>query len=267
MRIGRLAGAVLAAGAGVAAQSSTCADGLYMIVARGTNEDDGPGSMGELADRVAGRIQGSQVVGLEYPATFVDPFYAESVEAGAEAMREIVTRYHSDCPGSYFAVMGFSQGAQLTGDAFCGGTGVLTRNDPLPSNIVQENVVAIVLFGDPAHTTEAPYNHGTSTNDGIFARHDIGVCQDYADRLVSYCDTGDIYCDRGDDRDVHGQYVAEYGDDVFNFIVGRYDEMLRSPPSNSSGSSSGSDDEAAAGTYLPSLVVAVVPMLVAALMM
>lgn len=88
----------------------TCADGLYMIVARGTNEDPGPGVMGTaVADVVADRIAGSEVVGLDYPASFGSPGYFESVADGGQAVKDAVEEYHAACPDGKMAVLGYSQ--------------------------------------------------------------------------------------------------------------------------------------------------------------
>lgn len=87
----------------------TCADGLYMIVARGTTEPVGPGSMGTLAEDVADRVRDSEVVGLDYPATLSDPAYVESVIDGGRAIKDAVENYHDACPDGKIAVLGYSQ--------------------------------------------------------------------------------------------------------------------------------------------------------------
>ncbi|KAL6868778.1 hypothetical protein ACO1O0_000096 [Amphichorda felina] len=214
-----------AAAAGPASAATECVSGLHMIVARGTGEPEGTGSTGYLAKQVASRIKGSDIEGLDYPATMTDPDYITSVGEGSDEMRETVREYVKACPDTKVAVMGYSQGAQVATDAFCGGGDNGFDNEAaLPNKLVHSSVVAIVLFGDPSHIANATYNKGTSKNDGIFDRDDISVCEDkLADRIVSYCDTGDVYCDAGDDRAVHGEYIERYGDEVVDFIVSRYE--------------------------------------------
>lgn len=115
MRASLLSSLPLLLATSASAQSSndngdiTCADGLYMIVARGTTEDAGPGSMGVLADDVADRVEDSEVVGLDYPATLSDPAYVDSVVDGGRAMKEAVENYHDACPDGKIAVLGYSQ--------------------------------------------------------------------------------------------------------------------------------------------------------------
>lgn len=87
----------------------TCADGLYMVVARGTGEDPGPGEMGRVADLVADKIEGSRVVGLDYPATLGGDGYMDSVMDGQSALKTEIEGYSKACPDGKIAVMGYSQ--------------------------------------------------------------------------------------------------------------------------------------------------------------
>lgn len=94
----------------LAAQNKTeCAQGLYMIVARGTNETAGPGVTGTLAEGIADRIDGSVIVPLDYPATFTDPDYWVSESEGVDELQEVITSYHGACPDGKIAVFGYSQ--------------------------------------------------------------------------------------------------------------------------------------------------------------
>ncbi|KAF5005681.1 hypothetical protein FDECE_7880 [Fusarium decemcellulare] len=221
--------------ASAVAQDVKCADGLYMVVARGTNEDKGAGVTGGIAENIADRIKGSIIEPLDYPATLMDPDYQESESDGVEAMTNVLTKYHSSCPDGKIAVLGYSQaclteGGQITTDTFCGGSGDgFPTNKPLSTSLVQDSVVAIIMFGDPSHVANASYGLGTSKKDGIFERANITLCEDdYSDIIRSYCDTGDTYCDRGDDEDVHGEYFEKYGDEVADFVVKQYESAEKS---------------------------------------
>jgi acetylxylan esterase len=91
--------AFILAAAFVAAQNvTTCYDGLYILVARGTNVDPGTGLFGDIADELANRIPGSEVSGLDYPASLTDPIYIRSVREGGEAMKDAVEGYREECP-------------------------------------------------------------------------------------------------------------------------------------------------------------------------
>lgn len=86
-----------------------CVDGLYLVVARGTAEQKGPGACGDIADRVADRIPGSKVVGLDYPASGLFPMYADSEATGVVVLRKLLEDFVEKCPDGKFALIGYSQ--------------------------------------------------------------------------------------------------------------------------------------------------------------
>ncbi|KAJ5601415.1 hypothetical protein N7510_010949 [Penicillium lagena] len=102
-----------------AATNSSCADGLYMIVARGTLEPKiaspqgyfpaDTGSPGYVAQLIAAKIKGSKIAGVKYPASMQDPSYAKSEDDGAATMLQMAKEYHSSCPSSKMALLGYSQ--------------------------------------------------------------------------------------------------------------------------------------------------------------
>ncbi|RGP75028.1 acetylxylan esterase 2 [Fusarium longipes] len=206
----------------------TCYDGLLMIAARGTSEDQGPGVIGKIADAVAERINGSHVVGLDYPATLQSPDYEVSESQGVKTLQDILGNYFSKCPDNKVAVFGYSQGGQVATDVFCGGSGGdFPSNKPIAVKDVKKHVVAIITFGDPSHVANVSYNLGDSINDGIFQRNDTKLCEDnYSGILHAYCDTGDVYCDRGNDTEVHGSYFEKYGKKVEDLVVDSYESAV-----------------------------------------
>lgn len=240
----------LLAAAAVAQDSITCAEGLYLIVARGTGEVQGTGITGVLADRVADQIPDSIIEPLDYPATFTDPNYPVSEQEGVKEMQEVINSYHESCPEGKIAVLGYSQGGQVASDAFCGGSGNgFSEAAALPIELVDDSVVAIILFGDPSHVANVSYDKGTSIKDGIFARDNVTLCEDnYSDILRSYCDTGDTYCDGGSVRAVHSGYVTKYGDEVVEFIVSQF----KSAQSGSNDSSTSKTATSETATATPS---------------
>lgn len=118
---------VLAATATAAKYSNaTCATGLYILCARGSGESaisakgqypDNTGSPGALALEIAKQVQGSVIAGVIYPAK--DPIsaagdvdlnvYYPSENAGTKAILEQINEYHSSCPSSKIALIGYSQ--------------------------------------------------------------------------------------------------------------------------------------------------------------
>lgn len=120
--------------------NTTCAQGLYMIVARGSNEPEGEGRLGPIVDTVLGRIRGSDAIGLDYPATIDDPVYMESVAEGGKAMKSAVEEYHDACPNGRIAVLGYSQGAHISLDALCGGSvDGFEELTPLPLDLIESS--------------------------------------------------------------------------------------------------------------------------------
>lgn len=104
-----LSTAVLVTGAVAQNAWKTCYDGLFMIAARGTNEEKGSGRIGEIAEAVAKRINGSHVYGLDYPASFQNPAYEDSESDGVKKLKDILSSYFYQCPKNKVAVFGYSQ--------------------------------------------------------------------------------------------------------------------------------------------------------------
>ncbi|KAH7017477.1 cutinase-domain-containing protein [Ilyonectria destructans] len=270
MHLSALPIALFATGALAKDSNITCVQGLYMIVARGTGEKEGSGITGSLAEDIADRIDDSAVEPLDYPAAFSDPDYLYSERDGVDIMQDMITSYHDACPDGKMAVFGYSQGGQVTSDAFCGSSGIsgFSEAAPLPTSLVDDSVVAIIVFGDPTHVAEAPYNRGTSQKNGVWPRENITVCEDnYTGIMRSYCDTGDVFCDLGTDGEVHRLYITNYGDDVANFVVQKYKDMMSKTTATASGTASGSpsetgDSDNAAAGLTPSLALAAIAPLV-----
>ncbi|KAL6880853.1 carbohydrate esterase [Trichoderma novae-zelandiae] len=222
------ASSAAAAATTTTAMTTTCAKGLYMVVARGSEEPAGTGVTGNLTSQIAARVPGSQVVAVDYPASFDD--YEASEGDGVKAMQQVLSSYGEACPGSKIAVLGYSQGAQVTTDTICGGAGDPFTSNKGMSDDVMKSVVAVAIFGDPTHVANLTYDRGTSIHNGLFNRSSssIQVCKSYASRIVSYCDTGDIYCDAGTNSTVHHLYIDRYGDEIVDFVVGQFDKSSRS---------------------------------------
>ncbi len=89
------------------AQSITCAQGLYILVARGSDEAPGVGRIGVVAGNLSLAIPGSITVPLTYPATFDN--YLTSEFNGTEEMTTKIANYVSQCPNGKIALLGYSQ--------------------------------------------------------------------------------------------------------------------------------------------------------------
>ncbi|KAL7963774.1 carbohydrate esterase family 5 protein [Trichoderma compactum] len=221
-----------------AATQPTCAKGLYMVVARGSEEPAGTGVTGNLTSQIAAKVPNSQVVPVDYPATLSD--YETSEGDGVKAMQLLINNYSQACPGNKIAILGYSQGAQVSSDSVCGSAGEPFIDDKALSDSAMNSVVAIAIFGDPTHVANLTYDRGTSVKDGLFDRSAASVdqCKKYASRIISYCDKGDIYCDAGTNATVHHLYIDRYGDEIVDFVVSQYEKSTSTSTSTGSNTTS-----------------------------
>lgn len=221
---------------GTTAATPSCAAGVHLIVARGSNEPAGVGRVGVVAGNVTKAVSNSSVAPVVYPATFSG--YLASEGAGVAAMASMIAEYAARCPDSKIALLGYSQGGQVVMDVVCGTSSAFFAATPDLSDAFEKNIIAVVTFGDPSHMAGMSWNEGTSNRTGILPRNNIAACEPYSHIIREWCDTGDIYCDSGNDRSVHGTYFANYTTDATNFIVGKFNESKASTGSSSGGPSS-----------------------------
>lgn len=200
-------------------RATTCYSGVYIIGARGSDEDPGYGSVGSVVSSVLSAIPNSGAIALDYPASVIDPLYPDSVTDGINTIVSLIQNYVNSCGGK-IVLVGFSQGANVITDTLAGGV-----DKPTPiSPSYAAYITAVTVFGDPSFTHGQSFDVGTDTSsDGIFAREEGGsslaLLNTYAGKLRSYCDTGDVYCASGDDSNAHSQEVPTWGTTAVDFIV------------------------------------------------
>ncbi|KAF2216423.1 carbohydrate esterase family 5 protein [Cercospora zeae-maydis SCOH1-5] len=200
----------------------TCAtdNGLYILVARGSNQPEGEGTVGPVANLVEAQVAGSYSQAIDYPATIIalDSNYITSVVDGIEDTKTKIQDYVAACgANSRIALIGYSQGGNVMTDTLAGGTG---KPDPIDEQY-RPNIIGVAVFGDPRFNAGQPYSRGTSTRNGIFARQgSLEALSTWANVLVSYCDANDPFCASGTDLDVHFATVAKYAQQAADFIIG-----------------------------------------------
>ncbi|KAF5008507.1 hypothetical protein FDECE_5207 [Fusarium decemcellulare] len=201
--------------------SPSCVSGAHIIVVRGSTEPQGPGIIGEVAQKILERIHDSDMVSLKYPAEY-DPYVTSQTE-GVNTLTDMVKKYTKTCPNTKMILVGFSQGAHIIADVMCGASSDgFPATKPQPKNI-SNKVAAVVLMGDPSTTKGQPFHMGSSHGDGIFPRQRPGGCQCISDRTVSFCDAGDPFCEAGGSSlDVHMNYVTVYADVATDFAVSMF---------------------------------------------
>lgn len=121
----------LSTAAPIQPRQTTCYSGVYMIVARGSEEDAGEGKPGAVADAVAAQIPDSASVAVDYPASIADPIYPASVSDGITDTINKIQAYADACgPASKIVLIGFSQGGNVMTDVLAGGVDKPNPIDP-----------------------------------------------------------------------------------------------------------------------------------------
>ncbi|KAF8158071.1 carbohydrate esterase family 5 protein [Crassisporium funariophilum] len=216
-----LAASVLSAGAiPTAAPISPCA-AVHIIAARASTEAPGAGIIGALVTQVQNSSkQTVSTVAVNYPATLTN--YASSSAQGTQATINLLNNQVSACPNQKIVLVGYSQGAQVIGDAVAGGGGAVGLGAATPpvSASVSNKVVAIVQMGDPRHVPGQSFDRGTSVRAGLFPR---AANQQYSatlqPRIMSFCDFNDPFCDSGLDVEVHLTYLNRDQNTAAQFIL------------------------------------------------
>jgi hypothetical protein len=102
-------------------QSVPCVSGLYILVARGSTQPEGEGSVGVVADAIESRVPDSISDAVMYPATFEN--YFGSVNEGIDNAKSKIKAYVDQCGAqSRIALVGFSQGGHVMTDTMAGGS-------------------------------------------------------------------------------------------------------------------------------------------------
>lgn len=227
------------------ASVDSCAD-VQIIGARGTGDRAGMGFiLGPIVWRLTHRLSGSvKSTPLDYPAS---ADYLDSVAHGVRNLRAELADTATNCPQTRIVLLGYSQGADVVGDALSGpsaGEDTPTGNGPLAEvghaaagrpgrGLVRgagtvdsraadgtRQVAAVVLIGDPTFTSGEPFNVGGGTANGIFPRG-RGALDAVADRAVSYCNVDDMICQGpAGNLAAHLDYVR-VDDAAADFVVDR----------------------------------------------
>ncbi|KAI3316835.1 carbohydrate esterase family 5 protein [Xylariaceae sp. AK1471] len=201
------------------AAAVTCVSGLYMIAARGSEEDPGEGPLSMVTSMVEALVPGSTSVAVDYPAAIYDDgTYPVSVYEGVTDTESKIEAYVSACgASSRIVLLGFSQGGNVMTDALAGG---VLKPDPL-TEAYRPYIKSVVVFGDPSFTINQSFDAGNATKNGIFSRggDSLAMLNTYAGVLRSYCMVHDTICATGDSLDVHSAEVPTFAVAAAQFIA------------------------------------------------
>ncbi|EME81302.1 carbohydrate esterase family 5 protein [Pseudocercospora fijiensis CIRAD86] len=204
--------------------SGSCTD-VHIFIARGWNEPY-PGRQGTLVDDICADLSGltCDYEDVVYDAASTD--YCPSVLTGETNGLQQIQSYYAKCPDTKLVVSGYSEGANIIGDILSGGTcGDFTGLGQTSG--ASCNIAAGLLFGDPQHLPNQPYNvlngsAGVGTG-GSRTEAQAQILDSYTPRLRSYCQIDDLVCAPGlgaDTVEAHTNYFKYYSEDAASWVAG-----------------------------------------------
>lgn len=217
---GGLAATVNVSAAAAPSPASPCA-AVHVIAARGSTELPGPGVIGSLVEKIQDTVTATvSTSAVAYPA-LLKP-YDYSTTAGDTAVEQELTAETQRCPDQKIVLVGYSQGAQIIGDALAGGGGAAglgPATAPVPQSVAG-HVTAVVQYGDPRHMPNLTFDKGTDHGaTGLFPRGADQSLTPFARIIQSYCDIGDPFCARGNQIAAHLDYTTKYNADAASFVL------------------------------------------------
>ncbi|KAI0098557.1 carbohydrate esterase family 5 protein [Nemania sp. FL0031] len=193
---------------------------LHIFGARETTAPPGFGTAATVVDLIKRAYPAATTESIMYPAAGGN-LYGASVAAGIRAVAAQTNTYFQSCPNSVMVVVGYSQGAQIVDDAFCGGPDGFSLNTTSESISagVSRMVAAIIMMGNPRNIPGRVGNIGNATVGGFAARPAGYQCPAFSNIIRSYCDAADPFCAKGNSSATHQGYGQVYGEDALNFVT------------------------------------------------
>jgi hypothetical protein len=185
--------------------------------------------MGTLVKKIQGDVNATvSAKAVVYPAELFP--YERSVVKGDEAVKKELTEEVERCPSQKIVMVGYSQGAQITGDALGGGGGnkaaAFGQTDgpatpPVPAAIAS-HVIGLVMYGDPRRMPGESFDLGTNPGaKGIFPRltEPNQSLKGFSSEIQSYCDKGDPFCASENNLEAHKHYPEKYDSSSSTFVT------------------------------------------------
>jgi hypothetical protein len=187
---------------------------IKLVGLRGTDDNDGPPGLGKVVGAFGKALQDNGVLGpfatipIAYGAVPVNkdifdrPTYDESVAGGIDILASVLT--NDPCiRKSRYVLAGYSQGAQVIGDAIEKGR----------LNGIKERIAATVLFGDPKFDSsmtdvafKSTFSNYPIAHGVISGRAKRNLFAGY--RMRSFCRFRDVVCQRDLPRFFAGDFRA-----------------------------------------------------------
>ncbi|KAK4543523.1 hypothetical protein LTR36_005418 [Oleoguttula mirabilis] len=178
--------------------STTCYDGVFVIVARGSEETQGQSVLETIVSGVTAAIPNSGSNEVVYPALLS---FWNSAPTGATNAQQQMQDYYEACPDGKMILMGYSQGSYVMTTALAGGNYSGEAWEPIASDI-GANIAAVVLFGDMSRILgQGTIATGTNCAVACTATAPLALkspyttaMEVYSDRLEEWCDADDEVC-------------------------------------------------------------------------
>jgi acetylxylan esterase len=207
--------------AGAVAAHTDCA-AVRIISARADGEDPGPGVIGSLAKLIKGQLSASVTrQAVVYPAALNG--WARSAAKGDRAVKADLTSAARRCPSQVFVLLGYSQGAEIVGDALGGGgaSGLGPVTAGVPASVARK-VVAVIQYSDPRRVPGLSFDKGSARGAiGQYPRTEEVSLAGFAVKIRSYCDRGDPICALGHNLAAHFGLTVKYNRAASRFVLGR----------------------------------------------
>ncbi|EGP86520.1 unnamed protein product [Zymoseptoria tritici ST99CH_3D1] len=195
---------------------------IHIFGARETTASPGFGTAGVFINLIVGAYPSATTEAINYPATGGDS-YGSSMRTGVANIANQINSFNQRCPQAKLVVVGYSQGAQISDNAICGGGDPnqgLTDTRALLTSAAGTAVKAIILAGNPRNSPaeKSVFGYGSCNAQGFSPRPAGFSCSTFAARIRSYCDAADPYCCTGNDAAAHQAYGRIYGQNALAFV-------------------------------------------------
>lgn len=184
---------------------------FLVVTARGTGE---PANKQLLSPVVRSIVESApehmQTVDIDYPA---DSDVNGGGTLGARTLVDTLNVQAEMCPDQRTVLLGYSQGALIIGDSLDRADQRLVGTEVGElSQTAQDNVIAVVLYGNPRFVADEPFSVGSFRKKihGILPRVS-GSLSYYAERLRDFCAAKDFVCQNTTlelDTDGHVAYYS-----------------------------------------------------------
>lgn len=217
-----VAAGVVTTGGPAADAQAACSD-VEIVTARGTWEpQDAAYLLPQVTDRIEDGLSGTSVsvYDVQYPA---QPWFNVSAPEGVTDLVEHLNAQAAECPDQRFVLLGYSQGALVTGDAVVDPSGrAYTQSTPTLSADATSRIEAIGMYGSMRFTGGEPFNAGDH-DPGLSSTlpREPGALSAYADRTIDYCYLEDWVCQDTGSFITHLGYIFDPAaqQEVADFVV------------------------------------------------